>query len=88
MVLRCSIFRAWWSVVLSGSSVGICGSFEQVEKEGADQEEADEGVEEEREDVDGELRVGKKDPPRFDDLANNSLILKKLFNNGAIHSGT
>ena len=87
-VLWCSIFRAWWSVVLRGSSVGICEGFEQIEKERADEEEADRGDEKEWEEVDGELRGGKKDPPRFDDLANNSLVLKKLFDDGAIHSGT
>ena len=86
-VLWCSIFRAWWAVVLSWSSVGICGSFEHVEKEGADEEEADEGVEKEREDVDGEVGAGEKDPPSIDDLVNNSLILNKSFDNGAIHSG-
>ena len=48
----------------------------------------DRGDEKEWEEVDGELRGGKKDPPCFDDLANNSLVLKKLFDDGAIHSGT
>ena len=82
---RGSVFRSWCSVFCRWGTVGIFGSFQQIEKERSNESKGDQGVKKEGEGIYCEVGACEENPSSLKNLLNDGIVLKSSFQDRGIH---